>query len=39
MARDLPDSALLALGRAADVLGRASDLDAILSQGAADTAR
>ena len=30
MARDLPDSALLALGRAADVLGRASDLDAIL---------
>ena len=30
MARDLPDSALLALGRAADVLGHASDLDAIL---------
>jgi sigma-B regulation protein RsbU (phosphoserine phosphatase) len=30
MARDLPDGALLALGRAADVLGRASDLDAIL---------
>ena len=30
MARDLPDGALLALGRAADVLGRAADLDALL---------
>jgi sigma-B regulation protein RsbU (phosphoserine phosphatase) len=31
MARDLPEGALLALGRAADVLGRTSDLDALLA--------
>jgi sigma-B regulation protein RsbU (phosphoserine phosphatase) len=30
MARDLPEGALLALGRAADALGRTSDLDALL---------
>ena len=31
MARDLPEGALRALGRAADVLGRTSDLDALLA--------
>ena len=31
MPRDPPEGALLALGRAADVLGRTSDLDALLA--------